>query len=512
MKQVSRRDFLKLSSFFLGATVFSSPKFLPTGQVNQTPNIIILVFDAMSAKHLSIYGYPRNTTPNFERFANRATVYHSNYAGASFTSPGTATLLTGLYPWKHRAFNLGGLVNRNLANNNLFNLLGDSYFSTGFSQNVWANNLLSEFRSSLDSKISPSAFSSKDIRLLFSSLIPDDELLMYYAFDEYLGRMHVVANPIPGSISLGFINSFSSYKQQRIVPPTGAYPYGMPSNNYYFYYENKTVFTEIAKTIEQLNQTEPFVGYFHFYAPHSPYAPHENFVGIFEDMPLTKKPRHRLSYMKFPQKTLKNSRDRYDEYIANVDAEFGSLVDYLEKTGVLDNSYLLLASDHGEAFERGEVGHGTALLYEPVIHTPLIISEPGQKQRIDVYSPTCNTDIVPTLLHIADKEIPNNIDGKILPGLGGTADYERSIFSVEAKENSSFFPLEKTTISLNRKNHKLIYYSGYERYNQQFELFNINDDPEELSNLFDTDTTTALQMKDELLTALDEANQPFRNR
>jgi len=203
---------------------------------------------------------------------------------------------------------------------------------------------------------------------------------------------------------------------------------------------------------------------------------------------------------------LKTNRDHYDEYIANVDAEFGNLVDFLEETGVLNNSYLILASDHGEAFERGEIGHGTALLYEPVIHTPLIISEPGQKQRLDVYSPTCNTDIVPTLLHIAEKEIPNNIDGRLLPGLGGTVDYKRSIFTVEAKENSSFFPLEKTTISLNRENHKLIYYSGYERYDQKFELFNLEDDPDELS----TDTTIALQMKDELLTALDEANRPFR--
>ena len=510
MDRISRRDFLKLSSFFLGATVFSSPKLHSIDQANHKPNIIILVFDAMSAKHLSIYGYPRRTTPNFERFANRAIVYHSNYAGASFTSPGTATLLTGLYPWKHRAFNLGGLVTRDLAKNNLFNLLGDSYYSVGYSQNVWANNLLSQLRSDLDSKISPSAFSSQDIRLLFSSLIPEDELLMYYAFDEFLGRTHSVANPIPGSVSLGFIDSFSTYKQERQVTSTGAYPYGMPSNNYYFYFENKTVFTEIAKTIEQLNQNGPYVGYFHFYAPHSPYAPQENFVDLFEDMPLTKKPHHRLSYMKFSQKTLKTNRDHYDEYIANVDAEFGNLVDFLEETGVLNNSYLILASDHGEAFERGEIGHGTALLYEPVIHTPLIISEPGQKQRLDVYSPTCNTDIVPTLLHIAEKEIPNNIDGRLLPGLGGTVDYKRSIFTVEAKENSSFFPLEKTTISLNRENHKLIYYSGYERYDQKFELFNLEDDPDELSDLFDTDTTIALQMKDELLTALDEANRPFR--
>jgi arylsulfatase A-like enzyme len=216
--------------------------------------------------------------------------------------------------------------------------------------------------------------------------------------------------------------------------------------------------------------------------------------------------------MKYNQKTMKEGRDQYDEYIANVDAEFGNLLDFLEAKGILKNSYLVLASDHGEIFERGEIGHGTALLYEPVIRTPLIISKPGQKHRIDVYSPTCNTDLVPTFLHLTEKDIPNIIDGRILPGLGGTADYARSLFSVEAKENSAFLPLENTTISLNKMDYKLIYYSGYERYNRQFELFNLNDDPNELLNIFEKDTITASQMKDELLTALYEANRPFQKR
>ena len=510
MDKISRRDFLKASSVFLGATVFSRSKFLSNAQTDHKPNIIILVFDSMSAAHLSIYGYPRSTTPNFERFAKRATVYHSNYSTANFTSPGTATLLTGLYPWRHRAFNFGGLVTRKLIGNNLFNLLGDSYYSVGFSQNIWANNLISEFGSALDQKILPSTFSSRRKRFLLSSYIPSDDLSSYYAFDEYLVRTHPELNPIPGSISFGFLDTFVAYMQQKKETPTEDFPYGMPNNIYDFYYNNKTVFKEIGQTVEKLNLTSPFVGYFHFFSPHSPYSPHKDFVGIFKDMPLVKKPFHKLSYMKYPQRTLKIQRDLYDEYIANVDAEFGNLLDFLDTTGVLDNSYLILASDHGEVFERGEVGHGTALLYEPVIHTPLIISAPGQNQRVDIYSPTCNTDIIPTLLQNTGIEIPNNLDGRILPGLGGTDDSERSVISIEAKENSAFLPLEKATIALNKKNYKLIYYLGYEKYDQQFELFNLHDDPDELTNLFDTDTMMASQMRDELLAALDNANLPFR--
>jgi arylsulfatase A-like enzyme len=510
MHRINRRDFLKLMGVSLGATAFSRFDFFSNGQAKQKPNIIILVFDAMSAAHLSIYGYPRNTTPNFERLAQRATVYHSNYAAANFTSPGTATILTGLYPWKHRAFDLGGLVRRELADNNLFKLLGDDYYSVGFAQNVWANNLLSEFKSGPDWRLPPSAFSSTIQRFLLSSYFAADDVPAYFAFDEYLGRMQPTANPFPGSISLGFLDSLIAHAQEKKGTPTEEFPYGKPSNNLYFYYDNKTVFMNVAQTIEKLNQNSPFVGYFHLYSPHSPYAPHKDFVDIFEDIPLVKKPLHKLSSMRFPQRTLKEQRKRYDEYIANVDAEFGNLLDSLESSGVLDNSYLILASDHGELFERGEIGHGTALLFEPVIRTPLIISPPGQNHQVDVYSHTCNTDLIPTLLHISGAEIPESLDGKVLPGLGGTDDPERSIFSVQANQNSSFLPIKKATIALNKKNYKLIYYLGYEKYDQRFELYNLHDDPNELSDVFKTDTLVASQMQDELLTALDDANRPFR--
>ena len=207
---------------------------------------------------------------------------------------------------------------------------------------------------------------------------------------------------------------------------------------------------------------------------------------------------------------MKEHRDHYDEYIANVDAEFGNLLDLLEGEGILNDSYLILASDHGEMFERGEVGHNTALLSESVLRTPLIVSQPGQQQRIDVHSPTCNTDIVPTLLHLTGAGIPKSLDGRILPVLGGQEDPDRPIFSLDAKENSSFFPLKTATIALNKKDYKLIHYIGYEKYDQQFELYNLHEDPNELTNLFDADTAVASQMRDELLTALDEANRPFR--
>ena len=74
----------------------------------------------------------------------------------------------------------------------------------------------------------------------------------------------------------------------------------------------------------------------------------------------------------------------------------------------------------------------------------------------------------------------------LLPGLGGVEDHDRSIISIEAKENSSFLPIEKATISLKKGNFKIIYYLGYEKYDQQFELYDLHDDPHELKDIFHT--------------------------
>ena len=62
------------------------------------PNVLIVVFDAWSALNCSLYGYPRDTTPNIKRLAEKGTVYHNHYAAGTWTIPGTSSLLTGALP------------------------------------------------------------------------------------------------------------------------------------------------------------------------------------------------------------------------------------------------------------------------------------------------------------------------------------------------------------------------------------------------------------------------------
>ncbi len=88
MTQFSRRDFLKIAGAAF-AGLLTSGRTLPTRAADgKQPNIIIILWDAFSAKHLSLYGYPRLTTPNLDAFAQSSTVFHNHYSGGNFTTTG----------------------------------------------------------------------------------------------------------------------------------------------------------------------------------------------------------------------------------------------------------------------------------------------------------------------------------------------------------------------------------------------------------------------------------------
>ena len=97
----SRRDFLKLIS------LLPLSLYLPgsiTSDAVDKPNILVIIFDSWSAKNTSLYGYPRKTTPNIDRLAEKAIVYHNHYASGHYTYPSTSSFLTGVLPWKHKGY------------------------------------------------------------------------------------------------------------------------------------------------------------------------------------------------------------------------------------------------------------------------------------------------------------------------------------------------------------------------------------------------------------------------
>lgn len=506
MSKISRRDFIKIAGLASGTLALShlAPQ-LVQHQTNGLPNVIILVFDAMSARNLSLYGYERATTPNFQRFAERANVYHKHHSSGNFTTPGTASLLTGTYPWTHRALNLAGLVARDRVEHNIFSAFGSDYTRLAFSQNMLPNYLLGQFSKHIETILPHSSFSI--LEQIYGETFTNDMPSANRAFDDFLFKE---AAP-PSSLVFGLISQMLFRRQQAHAGLD--VNYGLPprAGAEDLFFRLKDVFDGVNSTIKNLALNGPFLAYMHLWAPHEPYRPAVEFQSLFQDnfRPI-RKPDHRfgdhVEYYK-----LKTHRRIYDQYIANVDAEFGRLIDRLTESGALDNSYVVVTSDHGQSLERGLEFHFTNLLYEPLMHIPLMISAPGQDKRKDIYTATNNVDILPTLLHLAGRPIPSWAEGNILPELGGVDDAERSLFTIEAKTNRAFAPLTQTTVAMVKGDYKLIYYTGYEK-EDSFEFYDLEQDYEELVDLYSSQPSALKIMKDELLEKLDSVNAKYRKK
>ena len=514
MPKLSRRDFLKSSAALIGSTAFAgAARILSSAQFQAVtkPNILIFVFDAMSAQNLSLYGYPRETTPHLKKFAERASVYHNHYSAGNFTTSGTASMLTGLYPWTHRAINYRGMIERSILDRNFFHLVGNEYTRVAFTQNLWADILLSQLEKDLDLHLPPDSFSRFADSLIQPNDLPADRDLAYFVFQDFLNLRVDDVHPHPGSLFLASADLARALASRR--PYVSAdYPRGLPTNHD-FSYENPSVLEGVGQLIQKtMTPSSPYLGYFHFWSPHEPYGARKEFVGIFpEDLKIPNKPRHSFAASDYSDQSLRKLRREYDEFIADLDAEFGKLLSDLETQGLLQNSYVIVTSDHGELFERGEQGHASALMFAPVTHIPLLISAPGQQTRADFHSLTSNLDLLPTLGQIAGRPIPNWAEGRILPGFSGTEDANasRSLFPLMAKDNPAFRPIQRATFTLIRDGYELFFFTGYPGHPNAFELYNLQEDPQELQDLFRRDITTASRMKDELLEAIHKANRNY---
>jgi arylsulfatase A-like enzyme len=504
---LSRRDFLKLAGMLSLAPLLNG---LPDIRAPQPagglvpPNVIFLLFDAMSAANLSLYGYRRPTTPNFERLAGRATVYHNHHSAGNFTSPSTASLFTGVYPWTHRAFHLGGLVTRSLYPHNMFSLLGQAYHQMAYTQNPFSDVLLSQFEPQLQQHLAMDRFSSAGYSI-YSHLFPRDGVYGQKSYDQFLFKREESHGSLFFSILNDLIMDYQGRAMEKELRET--FPLGLPRS------ADTSINFSIRDVIHGLQGMlsglpAPFFAYLHLMPPHAPYRPEREYYNRFKDgwKPLPKKVHH-LAAGTAERKT-NRQRQLYDEFIANLDDEFGRLFDALDSSGMLDNSYLIVTSDHGEMFERGEVGHSTLMLFEPVIHVPLMILAPGQRERRDIYDLTSNIDLLPTLLQIAGLPIPEWCEGRLLPGMGGQADTQRSIYTIDAKQNLANSPLRKASIALIRGPYKLVRYMGYPSSDDNYEFYDLQSDPEEMADQYTTHPV-ARELQVEMEQGLAKADAPY---
>jgi arylsulfatase A-like enzyme len=509
-QKFSRRDFLKLLLLLPFAAnnsihkITLRPLLFPTSHPNQ-PNILFFLFDALSARNISLYGYPRETMPNLAKFAELANVYHQHHSSGNWTPPGTASLLTGTYPWTHRNLSLYSEVLDSFTNKNLFKLLNNSHNTLAYTQNPLVQTLLHHFKEDIDDLLNLATGGVYNLRPE-GALFNNDYSYAFWGQNVVQGTWEFPASSPFLSILNEVIFSIKYKLMNRDLQ--AEYPYSISTVLPGLY----VFLDEAVNWLKgQLANTDfPSFSYYHFFPPHDPYAPRVEFSNLFDDDWIPpQKPTH-IYRTQAPPEFFGPERRRYDQFIANCDYDFGIVIDYIQELGLMDNTYIIFTTDHGESFERDVWGHYHPLLYEPLIHIPLLIHQPGQTSREDIYTPTSAVDVLPTICQIVGQDIPDWVEGEVLPGFRHTPlDPQRPIFSVEAKENNKFGPLTIATISMIKWPYKLIHYFGYERLPYHFELYNLEEDPEELDDLYPYGSNFALEMEKELLEKIDQVNQDY---
>ncbi len=512
--QITRRDFLKLA----GVLPFSiaAPGLIhslaPAQQPRNAQNVIVVVFDALSAHNISLYGYQRETTPNLARFAERAVVYHSHYAGGNFTTPGTASLLTGTLPWTHRAFHNRELVQDAFVEKNIFAAF-QNHHRLFYSHNPLVNVYMEQFKKNLDEPIPRDKLFIKngiDPLTLFES---DEDIATVswvramknreegYAYSLFLSHLYDQIN--------------GTFQDKLVTNLQAQFPRGLPNiadDNYYL----------LEDAIDWLQGylgilPQPFFCYLHYLPPHAPYRTHREFYNRFKDDDWKPEPKPRDLFASGEDDRLErmlSKRTSYDEFILYVDREFGRLFEHLDSSGLLENTWVVLTSDHGEIFERGIAGHKTPVLYDPVIQIPLVIFEPGRKSRTDVYLPTSAIDLLPTLLYVTGQKAVDWGEGIVLPPYSDSQQAgSRNIYATESKKNGKYQPLTIATTTLIKGRYKLIYFFGYEELGsgeERIELYDLESDPEEVNNLYAVKRETASELLHEMKVKLAEVNEPYQ--
>ncbi len=245
--------------------------------------------------------------------------------------------------------------------------------------------------------------------------------------------------------------------------------------------------TNLALDFISTQRQKPFFLFLNYMDVHSPYIPPVQYADLYSGdiNPRTYRFKSRFKDKEQLHNTPQwNSflLSQYDAEITFVDYEIGRLLTYLKKQNFYDSSLIVITSDHGELFgERGHYEHHHAPPIEGLMRIPLIIKYPGNV-RTGFENGIINlTDVYPTLFTICGFPLPDGISGRPYGGPGQSGFAES--FGLWVKESS----------------YKVLYRNGYKyiRYMDNVkptELYNLQKDPGEQENLFQSEDTLSKEM------------------
>lgn len=417
------------------------------------PNVLVLMLDTLRNDHVGWNGYPRGTSPGLDAIARRGTVFTHLITQAPHTKASCASFLTSLYPTSHGATDLSGLPESALT---LGEILRDEGYRT--------------FGASANTYISP-----------------------VFGLDQGFDRLETLPLLVTNQHQFGHILRRLS-RRFGGPAPIEAVRNVLLSLERRFYWTVKGDVVELDATrVGDLFRTwmeeeprEPFFAYLQVLEPHATYIPPEEYARVYSDPaydgpPVKEHPPIAGIFAPVstapdvPPAQLRNMKDRYDAEIASMDGQLQPLWRWMDEQGLPERTIVVLIGDHGESFhEKGMWGHGHCL-YEEELRVPLAIVWPSALPEARVVDRVVRTvDLLPTLLDLAQVEIPAGVQGSSLVDLLEGVPSE----GPESPAYSEIVWSGKQSEALRRDGLKLIRTWDGQRW-----LFDLNTDPGERVDL-----------------------------
>ncbi|TFG63642.1 MAG: DUF4976 domain-containing protein [Spirochaetales bacterium] len=422
-------------------------------------NILIILEDALRPDHLGCYGYRKPTSPWIDRIAGEGVIFRNCFSTASHTLPPIVSLIMSQWPCTH------GVVDP----------------------------------ASFEQWIHSPAWETKDTplkKLRKKGYAIDGELVARWkplGFDK-------------DTDSTGIPHYFGANRDGRWFFMAEPYPTHLPYNppdEYYRQFLDER-YTASKETFERLKVVRSCL------IVHPTGMVSKLEAGEKDPLPddqIDSAHKRTAGAVDLKPEDKPAVLACYDGELKVFDNLAGEWFSALEKSGALDDTLVIITSDHGEELmERGHVGHSSCnlmgTLYDESIRVPLIMRYPKVLPKGKVLDDLISmVDVFPTIFDLLGEPAPDSMEGEsLLPLLSGGGGFARNIvFAETTPAGWQALGTDTRCIYCARTSHwKLILNTDRIQSFRIYELYDLQADPGERNNIYRGNHPAAVKLAAEL--------------
>lgn len=418
-------------------------------------NVFLITVDCLRADHVGVIGGGR-LTPHVDKIAEEGVVFSRAFANGPGTNQSFPSILSSTYFLMH-----GGMRLNPNAVTIAEVLKRHGYVTAGFHSNPFLsaslgwNKGFDYFYDFTEESKSPSA-----------AVVGAQRSVLMKLLGGFLSKVGLTRN----ETFLRYAKRIY-YRLKKLEFP---------------YADASTLNSKVLEWLSRVGgESRKLFLWIHYMDPHYPYIPPEPYLEDFSTRREAFEFNLKIDYNNPSKEDLEVLRRLYQQEVRYADDAIGELIESFSEIGVLEDSILIIAADHGHAFsEHGRFGHSYDILYNEVIHVPLILWSPEQIPPQRVQIPVQLLDLFPTVSDLLGIRPPRACLGRSLTRIMNIGDSKAyPIFSESAEPDliNLRYNLDKTVISCILDRFKLI----RNQLTGSVELYDIEEDFSERHNMVD---------------------------